>query len=68
MWCYPKILKVQLQRVTNANLLRCKQEDCEVIRSIKVKRLEYLGYLTREETYKVVTNSLCRESSRVKGA
>ncbi|CAG9838540.1 unnamed protein product [Diabrotica balteata] len=55
MWCYRRILKIPwTQRITNAEVLRRLQKDCEVIKHIKTRKLEFLGHITRGAKYKIL--------------
>ncbi|CAG9827057.1 unnamed protein product [Diabrotica balteata] len=55
MWCHRTILKIPwTQRVTNAEVLRRLQKDCEVIKHIKTRKLEYLDHITRCAKYEIL--------------
>jgi hypothetical protein len=55
MWCYRRILKIQwVQRITNAEVLRRLNKELEIMNSIKRRKLEYLGHITRGEKYELL--------------
>ena len=50
MWCYRRILRTSwMDRVTNAEVLRRLNKECEIILHVKQRKLEYLGHITRNE-------------------
>ncbi|CAG9837806.1 unnamed protein product [Diabrotica balteata] len=52
MWCYRRKWKISwTERVTNQDVLLKMGKECEVIRTIRTKQLEYLGHIMRGEKY-----------------
>lgn len=50
MWCYRRILRISwVDRVTNIEVLHRMGKECEVIKTIKKRKLEYLGHIIRNE-------------------
>ncbi|CAG9830832.1 unnamed protein product [Diabrotica balteata] len=44
MWCYRRILRISwVDRVTNIEVLRRMDKTCEIISTVKQRKLEYLG-------------------------
>lgn len=52
MWCYRRILKISwTDKVTNIKVLERMKKELEIIHTIKRRKLEYLGHVTRGERY-----------------
>lgn len=57
MWCYRHIFKISwMNRITNVQLLQRLGKICELINEIKIKKLEYLRHIMREEQYELLRN------------
>lgn len=52
MWTYRRILKISwVDRVTNDEVLRKMKKEKEVLNTIKIRKLQYLGHVMRGEKY-----------------
>lgn len=50
MWCYRRILRISwVDRVTNVEVLRRMGKECEILMTVKTKKLEYLGHVMRNQ-------------------
>lgn len=50
MWCYRRILKISwTQHVTNIEVLRKMNKECEIPIRVKQRKLEYFGHISRNE-------------------
>lgn len=57
MWCYRRILKISwTEKISNVEVLQRVNKDCEVIKTIKTRKLQYLGHLMRGEKYSLLRN------------
>lgn len=52
MWCYRRMWRIPwTDRVTNAEVLNRMQKDCEIVNTIKKRKLLYLGHIMRGRKY-----------------
>lgn len=52
MWTYRRILKISsVGRVTNVKVPKRIKKEKEVMKAIKLRKLKYLGYVTRGNKY-----------------
>lgn len=50
LWLYRRILKIPwTARITNAEVLRIMKKDTEIVNTIKIRKLQYLGHIMRNE-------------------
>lgn len=50
MWCYRRILRISwVDRITNVEVLRRMGKDCDILNTVKGRKLEYLGHVMRNE-------------------
>lgn len=56
MWCYRRMLKISwVQRISNMEVLnRIGQEEGELTKMIKKRKLEYLGHIMRGNRYSIL--------------
>jgi len=55
MWCYRRILKISwTERITNKAVLLKMEKDCELLNTIKKRKLEYLGHIMRGSKYSLL--------------
>jgi hypothetical protein len=55
LWMYRRILRISwTERVTNVEVLRRMNKEKEVIFTIKKRKLQYLGHITRGERYELL--------------
>ncbi|CAG9827859.1 unnamed protein product [Diabrotica balteata] len=65
MWCYRRILKISwMDRKTNEQVLEQLGKQCEVLNSIKIRKLKYLGHIMRGEKYEILRNIM---QGKIKG-
>lgn len=60
MWLYRRILRISwVDRVTNETLLERMEKEKEVMKTIKRRKLEYLGHIMRNDNkYKLLKSIL----------
>lgn len=53
MWIYRRVLRISwVDRISNETVLRRMNKDCEIINTVKTRKLEYFGHIMRHpETY-----------------
>jgi Reverse transcriptase (RNA-dependent DNA polymerase) len=52
MWCYRRMWRISwVDRITNTEVLDKMQKDCEIITTIKKKKLQYIGHIMRNSKY-----------------
>ena len=52
MWCYRRVWRISwTERVTNEEVLRRMGVSCEIVNTIKRRKLEYLGHIMRGPKY-----------------
>lgn len=55
MWAYRRILKISwVKRIENIKVLRRMNKDREILKSIQIKKLQYLGHIMRSDEYQIV--------------
>ena len=55
MWVYRRMLRVSwTDRMTNASVLESMEKDCEIIKSIKIRKLQYFGHIMRNSKYRIL--------------
>jgi Reverse transcriptase (RNA-dependent DNA polymerase) len=55
MWCYRRMMRVSyIHHVTNQTILDRIQKECEIIRTIKVRKASYFGHVMRNEKYTIL--------------
>ncbi|CAG9827720.1 unnamed protein product, partial [Diabrotica balteata] len=65
MWCYRRILKISwMDRKTNEQVLEQLGKQCEVLNSIKIRKLEFLGHIMRGKKYELLRNIM---QGKIKG-
>ncbi|CAG9839485.1 unnamed protein product, partial [Diabrotica balteata] len=56
MWCYRRILKISwINRKTNKQVFEQLGKQYEVLNSIKIGKLEYLGHIMKDEKYELLS-------------
>lgn len=52
MWCYRRMWRIPwTDRITNAEVLNRMQKECEIINTMKKRKLQYLGHIMRGQKY-----------------
>lgn len=52
MWCYRRMWRIPwTDRITNAEVLNRMRKECEIIDTIKKRKLQYLGHIMRGQKY-----------------
>lgn len=52
MWCYRRMWRISWKdKITNVEVLVKMQKECEIINTIKKRKLEYLGHIMRGSKY-----------------
>jgi hypothetical protein len=52
MWCYRRIHRISwTEKVTNIEVLQRMKKECEVIKTVKIRKIQYLGHIMRGEKY-----------------
>ena len=55
MWCYRRMLKIAwTQKKTNTEVLREMGKECEMVNTIKMRKLQYLGHVMRGQRYEML--------------
>lgn len=55
LWAYRRILKISwVEKVTNDEVMRRMKKEKEVINTMKVRKLKYLGHVMRGERYRLL--------------
>ena len=55
MWCYRRMLRISWKdRVRNEQVLLRMEKRPEIIKTIKVRKLQYLGYVMRGDRYRIL--------------
>ncbi|CAG9837634.1 unnamed protein product [Diabrotica balteata] len=55
MWCYRRMLRIAwTQKKTNTEVLQVMGKECEIINTIKIRKLQYLGYEMRGQRYELL--------------
>lgn len=53
LWAYRRILKISwVQKVTNDEVMRRMKKEREIINTMKIRKLQYLGHVMRGERYR----------------
>ena len=55
MWCYRRMLRISWKdRVRNEQVLLRMEKRPEIIKTIKVRKLQYLGHVMRGDRYRIL--------------
>lgn len=55
MWCYRRMLRISwVDKITNQEVLHRMNKDTEITKTIKKRKLEYLGHVLRGDRYKIL--------------
>ncbi|CAG9832989.1 unnamed protein product [Diabrotica balteata] len=59
MWCYRRIHGISwTEKVTNIEVLQRTKKECEVIKTVKIRKIQYLGHIMRGEKYVLLRLSM----------
>jgi hypothetical protein len=59
LWLYRRILKIPwTARITNEEVLRRMKNDTELVNTIKIRKLQYLGHITRNESRYTIVQAI----------
>lgn len=69
MWWYRRILNISwVDHVTNLEVLRRIGKDKKILKTVKIRKLEYFGHMMRGQKYQILQlileGKLCGERSR----
>ncbi|CAG9830963.1 unnamed protein product, partial [Diabrotica balteata] len=65
MWCYRRMWKIPwTERVTNQDVLLKMGKECEVIKTIQTKKLEYMGHIMKGKKYSLLRLIIQQKISR----
>ncbi|CAG9830510.1 unnamed protein product [Diabrotica balteata] len=55
MWCYRRMLRIAwTQKKANTKVLREMGKECDIINTIKIRKLQYLGHVMRGQRYELL--------------
>lgn len=55
MWTYRRVLKIPwTDKVTNNEVLKRLNKDKEILKTIKIRKMEYLGHIMRHDRYRIL--------------
>lgn len=55
MWCYRRMLRISyIYHVTNNTVMQRMNKDLEIMRTVKTRKLSYLGHVMRNEKYHLI--------------
>ena len=55
MWCYRRMLRISYTyHVTNNTVIQRMQKELEIVHSVKVRKMAYLGHVMRNDKYQLI--------------